>query len=100
MSHEIANAQVYYETGPVDGSGDWNDLDDDGVIGVVVHFTDGTRNCIYGFDYYFKADGPRQPIFGANNREDNAERYENAVVLSGRWTDDNLFASIVESMHV
>ena len=99
MSHDIANVQVWYENGPVDANGDWNDLDADGVIGVVVHFTDGTRNCIYGYDYYFRADGPAQPIYGGNNRTDNDERYENAVVLNGRWTDDNTYAALVESMH-
>lgn len=93
-NHQTVEVRVWYVDEVRDGMGDWNELPDDGVQAVVQIFADGTKNVLMGNDYYFRAPGENDYIYGANNRDDNAERYEGAVVLKGAWTDTATFVGI------
>ena len=95
--HITESVQVWYEDGPVDGS-DWENLPDDGVQAVVQFFADGTRNVLTAYDYYFRADGPNDYIYGANNDLARAEEYPNSIVLKGRWTDMATYAYIARAV--
>lgn len=95
----VAAVAVWYEDGPKDGCGDaWSSLPDDGVQAVVLTYLDGTRRILSGNDFYFQASGPADRIYGSNNHLDNAQRYENAVILRGRWTDDATFSWVSRKM--
>jgi hypothetical protein len=60
----------------------------DGVLGMIVHFADGTRRVATGADYYFCASGNEDVIMGSDMQLPTPDRYHDLIVLRGRWTDD------------
>jgi hypothetical protein len=60
----------------------------DGVLGMAVYFADGTRRIATGVDYYFRAAGREGVIMGSDQQLPTPDRYDELVVLRGRWTDD------------
>ena len=58
-------------------------------------FKDGTRRILQGSDYYFRADGELDFIYGHSDVEP-PDYYNNCIVLKGRWTDEANYARIVK----
>lgn len=95
-SRKVAAVRVYYEDGPrqLTPDADWAELPADGVQIVIVQFADGTKRLIGGYDWFFRARGPADWIFGASNPEPDPTRYRDLVRLRGRWTDDATYAAL------
>lgn len=75
----------------------WRDLPDDGVLVIVLYFNskrpDGKhlRRINSGVDWYFRAKGLKDFIYGQNNDtpEENKKRYGEDILLKrGKWADD------------
>lgn len=75
----------------------WKDLPDDGVLIIVLYFDgkrpDGKplRRINSGVDWYFRAKGLKEFIYGQNNDtpEENKKRYGADILLKqGKWTDE------------
>ena len=61
---------------------DWCRLPDDGVLAVAT-----TDQAIYGFDWYFLADGISHPIANNDSRAANRARYDAYGFKRGRWAE-------------
>lgn len=75
----------------------WNDLPDDGVLIIVLYFDENRpdgkplRRINSGVDWYFRARGLKDFIYGQNNDspEENKKRYgDNISLKRGKWTDE------------
>lgn len=90
---------------------DFRDLPKDGVIGMVLFEDRKTPaginvKAIYkGFDYYFKAKGLVDYIYGCdvdirevNRSEEISERYDDAVILRGIWVDNETLYQMIDNM--
>lgn len=83
---------------------DWPALPDDGLIIVMVYFDENTsvgkpyRQALQGYDWYFRAIGHDDWIFGGNNDDPNEtrSRYKEASIKRGRWTDSEFYRKTVE----
>lgn len=73
---------------------DWAELPGDGVLIVVLYYADGTRRIMQATDWYFRAPGPADWIYGHTDNPADIDRYEGAVRLRGRWTDDATYAAV------
>jgi len=96
---EVIGWRVWYADGSQHNSKDteWEDLPDDGVLIIVLYFDekrpDGKplRRINSGVDWYFRAKGLRDFIYGQNNDtpEENRKRYgDNISLKQGKWTDE------------
>ena len=68
---------------------DWTALPSDGLQHIVLFQSDGRRQMMSSYDYYFRADGPDGvPIYAGNNDdpEETKRRYVNPEIKRGRWT--------------
>lgn len=86
---KVANWQVWYDDKSIHRSQTtaWSDLPKDGVLVVMLYFSDGTRRVMSGADYYFQ----QADIFGCSTNETEEEvrrRYSGAEIIRGKWTDD------------
>jgi hypothetical protein len=77
---------------------DFSAIPRDGVLGMVVHFADGTRRVATGADYYFRAAGNSDVIMGSDQQLPTPDRYRDLVVLRGRWTDDITMCRVEASL--
>lgn len=89
---QVVRVKVFYEDEVRDD--EWSGLPREGVQIVKLYYTDGTSRVIQGFDFYFKAQGTNDDIYGSTNNEADIERYTNVVALRGRWLDDATFAAV------
>lgn len=87
----------------------WNDLPDDGVLGVVTVFDDrhtGTgarlKRSIDGRDWYWRSPGiDGEPIFGFSDDDPDEirSRYPGAVLLRGKWASDPEMYRVMDEMN-
>ena len=97
MGHplEIVGWKVWYADGSSYESKErsWENLPRDGVVWVMVYYANGTSRTMSGTDFYFRARGHRDWIYGFGPEPDPA-RYQDLVVLKGAWTDDITLACV------
>ena len=96
---KVIGWRVWYDNGSQYSSKEikWCKLFDDGVISVVLYFDDKTRRIMDGSDWYFKAVGTDDYIYGQNNDtvEENKKRYGKDIILKrGKWTDEETMYKI------
>lgn len=84
---------------------EWEELPRDGMIACafISDREDGGHSKwkFSGYDFYFKADGINGPIYGCDieqrevdKKKDIAERYVNASIIRGMWTDEDTMYEI------
>lgn len=93
----VVGWRIWYSDGKVYDSNGTGEVPRDGVLAVVLYYPKGMKRIMTGSDYYFYAPGyGGRPIFGQSSAGDSRNeieaRYPAAVVLRGKWTDD-------ETMH-
>ena len=89
----VIRVDVWYEDGLHPEP--WEDLPADGVQLILLHYADGTRRVMMGSDYYFRSPGPADWIYGSTDHREQLDRYDGAVVLTGRWTDDATYSHLI-----
>jgi hypothetical protein len=78
---------------------EWEDLPDEGVVGVVIVFDDATRRNMTGSDFYWMATILGQPTLCQGLHDDNpAERYPGASIKKGVWTTDDEMRRVLGKM--
>lgn len=80
---------------------EWAALPDDGLLGVkLLYDREGYGRNASGADYYFRAEGILEPIYGHSNGpwQDIVVRYTNVVIKRGRWTDDAYMRAVAQAM--
>jgi hypothetical protein len=89
----------------------WEELPYDGCIAIKYYskktLVDGTQETwqLHGYDWYFKADGIIEPIYGCdidqrerNVKEELNKRYNNVNLIRGIWVDDVIFNNLMNEM--
>ena len=69
----------------------WAALPEDGIVEVLVHYSDGRKNTFGGHDFYFYAPHVEGPIYGSTSnttRKEIKRRYPGAVVKLGKWVPE------------
>lgn len=83
----IKSFTVWYDNDKTLVTNDWNAIDQDGVIGIFVKYTDGTSKILMGHDIYWMQDfGDGMIIANDNDRDGLLRRLP--WVKHGRWTTD------------
>ena len=86
------------------GLDEWADLPDDGIICVMIYFSQNApsgmplRRIAHSSDRYFMFIGPDGNWVIGDNNDDASEisrRYPTAVIKRGKWTSDALMQSII-----
>lgn len=77
----------------------WEDLPDEGVVGVTIVFDDDTRRFMTGSDFYWEADILGVPTLCQGLHDDRpAERYPGASIKIGVWTTDDEMRTVLTKM--
>lgn len=77
----------------------WEDLPEEGVIGVVIVFDDGTRRNMTGSDMYWMVELLGKPTLCQGLHDDRpAERYPGASIKRGVWTSDEEMRRVLHEM--
>lgn len=97
--------RVWYTEGRVfDGASgeEFAALPEDGFLGMVVCYPDGTRRVMSGDDYYWTAPGDAGPIYAHGTWNLSPEiimrRYPGASIKLGRWTDEETIRRVNAEM--
>lgn len=97
--------RVWYENGEQYNSSecDWSNLPDDGVQEVVVYFDEKEASGVHHYrrnmtanNWYFQAQGPNGYFYASSDDppEEIRHRYKNAVLIRGKWTDEDTLIAI------
>lgn len=77
----------------------WEDLPDEGVIGVTIVYDDDTRRFMTGSDFYWQAAILGVLTLCQGLHDDRpAERYPGASIKMGVWTTDAEMRHVLEKM--
>lgn len=76
----------------------WTDIPDDGLLGLVIFFSDGKKRRLTGGDYFYL--NTTQDKYGADSGllQDLALKYPGSFLVRGYWTDDENMRRIEASM--
>lgn len=78
---------------------EWEDLPDEGVVGVAMRFDNGHYRVMTGSDYYWMVEILGKLTLCQGLHEDKpAERYPGASIKVGVWTSDEEMQRVLQAM--
>lgn len=70
------------------------DIPNDSFQAMRLWYKDGGGRFISGHDYYFFCEHKNGVIFGQTNKESDLDKYENAIIKSGRHIPDGMMKEV------
>lgn len=101
MADRITGWRAYFADGQILTSKtvrNWTDIPDDGMVGLVIFFSNGTKRRLTGGDYFFL--NLQEDKYGADGGKllDLALKYPGAFLVRGKLTDDERMKAIEARM--